>query len=63
MKVSMNNTYYGYVEEIIKDEDGKPTLQLRVRVPSIHGYKDQSNIKLEDLPNSRTYYYSRNFIK
>lgn len=50
MRVSMNNTYYGYVEEIIKNENGKPTLQLRVRVPSIHGYKDQSNIKLEDLP-------------
>lgn len=40
----MSNIYIGLVVEIIK-ENGKPTLDIRVRIPSLHiGLKD------EDLP-------------
>jgi len=45
----MTNIFIGYVEEIIYKE-GRPTLELRVRVPSIHGTNTSSGLRKQDLP-------------
>lgn len=45
----MTKIYIGYVEEIIY-KDGKPTLELRVRIPSIHGTNSSNGLKAKDLP-------------
>lgn len=45
----MTNIYIGYIEEIIY-KNGLPTLELRVRVPSIHGDKESTGLKKEQLP-------------
>jgi hypothetical protein len=45
----MTNIYIGYVEEIMY-KNGRPTLELRVRVPSMHGANDGSGLKRSELP-------------
>lgn len=45
----MSKVYIGYIVEPIY-KDGKITLELRVRVPTIHGISSRSGIKDEDLP-------------
>jgi len=45
----MTNIYIGYVEEIMY-KNGKPTLELRIRVPSIHGADESKGIKKSQLP-------------
>jgi len=47
-----SNIYIGYVVEAIY-EDGLPTLNLRVRVPSIHGANAKTGIQDSDLPIAR----------
>lgn len=42
--------YTAYIEEVMRDEENKPTLGLRVRIPSKHGRKETSAIQLADLP-------------
>lgn len=48
--ISTSNIFTGYVVEVIKNEEGKPTLELRVRVPSIHNVGAISRIDDKDLP-------------
>jgi len=45
----MTNIYIAYVDEIIY-KDNLPTLELRVRVPSIHGTNELNGLKKENLP-------------
>lgn len=45
----MTKIFIGYVEEIIY-RDGRPTLELRVRIPSVHGTNSSTGLKKEDLP-------------
>lgn len=45
----MSKIYIGYVVEVIK-KNNKPTLELRVRVPSIHGVSSSSGVADKDLP-------------
>lgn len=45
----MTNIFIGYVEEIIYKDD-RPTLELRVRIPSIHGTNSRDGLKKQDLP-------------
>jgi hypothetical protein len=45
----MTQIYIGYVEEIIYKND-KPTLELRVRIPSIHGLTEEYGLTKENLP-------------
>lgn len=45
----MTNIYIGYVEEIIY-KDGVPTLELRIRIPTIHGEKPSTGLKKSELP-------------
>lgn len=45
----MTNIFIGYVEEIIYKDD-RPTLELRVRIPTIHGTNSSTGLKKEDLP-------------
>ena len=45
----MTQIYIAYVEEIIY-VDGKATLELRVRVPSVHGASATSGLAKNDLP-------------
>lgn len=45
----MTNIYIGYVEEIIY-KDGRPTLELRVRIPTIHGTSKKNGLAKENLP-------------
>lgn len=45
----MSNIYIGYVVEPIY-RDGKITLELRVRVPTIHGISSKSGVCNDDLP-------------
>lgn len=63
----MSTIYIGYVVEIIK-QNNKPTLDLRVRVPSIHGVSESTGIADIDLPIAKplmmpgTQLDSNNFI-
>ena len=45
----MTGLYIGYATEIIYKND-MPTMELRVRVPSIHGLNASSGVSDEDLP-------------
>ena len=45
----MTAIYIGYVTEIIYKND-LPTMELRVRVPSIHGVSSATGLVDEDLP-------------
>lgn len=45
----MSKLYVGYVVEAIYDA-GVPTLDLRVRIPTLHGASSQLGVKDEDLP-------------
>lgn len=40
--------YVAYIEELMRDATGKPTLGLRVRIPSRHGYVD--SLSKDELP-------------
>ena len=42
--------YVGIVEEVIKDNENKPTLELRIRVPSIHGAGGNDGLATSQLP-------------
>lgn len=48
----MSTIYIGYVVEIIY-KNSKPTLDLRIRVPSIHGASADRGIADKDLPIAR----------
>lgn len=45
-----STTYVAYIEEVVKDNQDQYTFGLRIRVPSLHGLKETSNIKTQDLP-------------
>ncbi len=49
-KISTSDIFTGYVVEVIKNKRGKPTLELRVRIPSIHNTGSISRIEDKDLP-------------
>lgn len=49
----MSKIYIGYVESIVKDRFGQPTLDLRIRVPSIHGTDGTKGVKNQHLPIAR----------
>ena len=45
----MTKIYIGYVEEVIYDNE-IPTMELRVRIPTLHGLSEKSGLKTEELP-------------
>lgn len=47
---SMTKIYIGFVEEVIRDSENNPTLELRVRVPTIHGPNSTSGLVSSSLP-------------
>lgn len=49
----MSKIYIGYVESIVKGRFGQPTLDLRIRVPSIHGTDGTKGVKNQHLPIAR----------
>ena len=49
----MSKIYIGYVESIVKDRFDQPTLDLRIRVPSIHGTDGTKGVKNQHLPIAR----------
>lgn len=46
----MNKIYTAYIEELIKDADNNTTLELRVRIPQVHGTAQSSGVPTQDLP-------------
>lgn len=42
--------YIGYVVEIVRDNNDQPTLELKVRVPAIHGISSLTGTPDEHLP-------------
>ena len=52
----MTALYIGYVEEIIYKE-GTPTMELRVRVPTIHGLGYKTGISRENLPIAKPLFF------
>lgn len=49
--------HIGYVVEAIY-KNGKPTLELRVRVPTVHGASDKKGVKDRDLPIAKPMIFS-----
>lgn len=49
----MSKIYIGYVESIVKGRFDQPTLDLRIRVPSIHGTDGTKGVKNQHLPIAR----------
>ena len=49
MSNKMSTVFIGYIVEKIY-KNGKPTLELRVRVPSVHGANSRSGLKDTQLP-------------
>jgi hypothetical protein len=50
MTNKMSTIFLGKVVEVIKDNDGVPTLELKVRVPTIHGSNYRTGVRDRDLP-------------
>lgn len=50
MSNQTSKMYIGYVVEIIKDVNLSPTLELKVRIPTLHGVDSLTGIKDENLP-------------
>lgn len=48
-----SNIYIGYVTEVLKDNNGQPTFELKVRIPTIHGVDNKTGVKQSDLPIAR----------
>lgn len=49
-KVDTSKLYIGIVEEVIRDIEGSPTLDLRIRIPTIHGTSGNNGLAKEQLP-------------
>lgn len=46
----MTQVYIGYIVEIIRDSQGNPTMDMKVRVPSVHGASPAVGMPNVDLP-------------
>jgi hypothetical protein len=46
----MTQVYIGYIVEVMKDNHGIPTMDMRVRIPSVHGVSSKNGLPDKDLP-------------
>ena len=56
-----NKIFIGYITEIIH-KSGKPTLELRVRIPSVHGASGDFGLKDADLPIAKPMFTPGTYI-